>query len=181
MVCMARAGDREALRRLLERNWRWLGGLVWNLVGSDHDTDDVLQNVCVQVIGRIGQLREPERFRSWLAAIARNEALRWRKDRRHMAGRLDERAAEQAEAAAPAAVEQVVADEEAARMHWAIGQLPEKYREAFVLAYSDDLTHAQIGEILDVPVTTVQIRLVRARRMIHDLITTGISERIPRT
>ncbi len=46
--------------------------------------------------------------------------------------------------------------------------LPEKYREVFMLQYSSDLTYRQIAEILDIPVTTVQIRLVRARRMIHD-------------
>jgi DNA-directed RNA polymerase specialized sigma24 family protein len=37
-----------------------------------------------------------------------------------------------------------------------------------MLQYSSDLTYRQIAEILDVPVTTVQIRLVRARAMIRD-------------
>jgi DNA-directed RNA polymerase specialized sigma24 family protein len=33
------------------------------------------------------------------------------------------------------------------------------------------MTYARIAEILDVPVTTVQIRLVRARRMILERVT----------
>jgi len=37
-----------------------------------------------------------------------------------------------------------------------------------MLQYGSDLTYKQIAEILDIPVTTVQIRLVRARRMIYD-------------
>jgi len=53
----------------------------------------------------------------------------------------------------------------------AVRMLPEKYREVFMLNYSSDLTYAQMAEILDIPVTTVQIRLVRARRMIYDQIT----------
>ncbi len=52
----------------------------------------------------------------------------------------------------------------------AVRALPEKYRQVFMLEYSSDLTYGQIAEILDIPITTVQIRLVRARRMIHDRI-----------
>jgi len=46
--------------------------------------------------------------------------------------------------------------------------LPEKYRQVFMLAYAGDLTYGNIAEILDIPITTVQIRLVRARRMLYD-------------
>ncbi len=180
MVCIARTGDKEALRRLLQRNWRWLRGLVWNFLGEAEDVDDVLQNVCVQVIAQIGQLRDPERFRSWLAVIARNEATRSRRVKHRGSVRLDEQVVEPMHEAT-SVLDRLAEDEMAAMIRLAIGELPEKYREAFVLAYCDDLTYAQISEILDVPVTTVQMRLVRARRMIHDLVTTGRSERIPRT
>jgi RNA polymerase sigma factor (sigma-70 family) len=53
----------------------------------------------------------------------------------------------------------------------AVNSLPEKYRQVFILGHINDLTYRQIAEILDVPVTTVQIRLVRARRMLFNWIT----------
>jgi len=53
----------------------------------------------------------------------------------------------------------------------AIKLLPEKYRQVFVLGHIDELTYQKIAEILDIPVTTVQIRLVRARRMIYKQVT----------
>jgi DNA-directed RNA polymerase specialized sigma24 family protein len=40
-----------------------------------------------------------------------------------------------------------------------------------MLAYSGDLTYRQMAEILNVPLTTVQIRLVRARRMLLERVT----------
>jgi RNA polymerase sigma-70 factor, ECF subfamily len=48
------------------------------------------------------------------------------------------------------------------------GALPLKYREVFMLAHAGELTYAQMAEVLDVPITTMQIRLVRARRTIRD-------------
>jgi DNA-directed RNA polymerase specialized sigma24 family protein len=56
--------------------------------------------------------------------------------------------------------------------------LPEKYRQVFMLAYAGDLTYGNIAEILDIPVTTVQIRLVRARRMVYDKVTGGKRDKV---
>jgi DNA-directed RNA polymerase specialized sigma24 family protein len=37
------------------------------------DADDVTQNVCLVVLRTVGQLRDPTRIRSWLAAVTLNE------------------------------------------------------------------------------------------------------------
>jgi RNA polymerase sigma-70 factor (ECF subfamily) len=60
----------------------------------------------------------------------------------------------------------------------AIRLLPEKYRQVFMLQHSGDLTYGQIAEILDIPITTVQIRLVRARRMIYNTVTNKDSKKV---
>ena len=62
LVAGAQNGNRQALKALLLRNWSWLRGLVRGLVSDQHDVDDVLQNISLRVISRIGTLREPERF-----------------------------------------------------------------------------------------------------------------------
>ncbi|MHC4118895.1 MAG: RNA polymerase sigma factor [Planctomycetota bacterium] len=174
LVCAARRGDKESLRLLLTRNWAWLKGLVYSILGDADEVDDVLQDICVRVITNIESLHQPERFRPWLAVLARRQALRRRQQRARKMGfsppikdggasptlLSDERSSR-----FPEDMERA---EQCERILEAAGSLPEKYREAFMMAYAGDLTYRQIGEILDIPVTTVQIRLVRARRMIHD-------------
>jgi len=49
------------------------------------------------------------------------------------------------------------------------------------MKYVDDLSYNQISEILNIPVTTVQIRLVRARRMILNHLTGKPNDKVPRT
>ncbi|UCG47591.1 MAG: RNA polymerase sigma factor [Phycisphaerales bacterium] len=172
LVCAAGRGDKQALRTLLVRNWDWLRALVYGVVCDAADVDDVLQDICVRVIGKIGTLREPERFRPWLAVVARNQALQYRRDKGHRPARLDEELAErQCDGRGAHFVDSMEQAEQCRLILEALRGLPAKYREVFVLGYTGDLTYAQIGEILDVPVTTVQIRLVRARRMIYDLVT----------
>ena len=169
LVCAAQRRDKEALQLLLKRNWPWLRGLVYSIVADAGEVDDVLQDICIRVITKIDTLREPERFRPWLAVLARRQALRHRQRRSRRPVRLSREIAENTcdENAEPF-FETIERQEKYRRISEAIRSLPEKYREVFMLAYSGDSTYEQMAEILDIPVTTVQIRLLRARRMIYD-------------
>jgi RNA polymerase sigma-70 factor (ECF subfamily) len=169
LVCAARQGDKEALQLLLRRNWAWLKGLAYSVVGDADDVDDVLQDICVRVISKIDTLREPERFRPWLAILARRQALRHRQQKAKRSALLDVALADQhSDKTAQRLLENIEQKEQYERILQALNSLPEKYREVFILEYVHDLTYGQIAEILDIPFTTVQIRLVRARRMILD-------------
>jgi DNA-directed RNA polymerase specialized sigma24 family protein len=90
LVCAARRGDKDALARLLQDNWPWLKGLVYNVLGNTDDVDEALQDVCVLALKKISTLREPERFRGWLAVVARNAALGLRQKRSRRPIQLEE-------------------------------------------------------------------------------------------
>jgi len=171
LVCAARQGDKEALQALLKRNWGWLKGLVFSVLASRRDVDDVMQEVCLRVITKIHTLREPERFRAWLAILARRAALQ-----HHRQSRPDT-AAPQEPLYARDPAHDIERKELCGRVLEAVRKLPEKYREVFVLAHSGELTYAQMAEVLDVPITTMQIRLVRARQMIRNEVA-GMNEKV---
>lgn len=179
LVCSAQRGDKEALQLLLTRNWSWLKGLVYSIIGGTDQLDDVLQDICVRVIRKIESLREPERFRPWLAVLARREALKFRQRRAQQPMQLKEELAELTgnEKASPL-FENIEQKEKYRQISKAILCLPEKYRQVFMLQHGSDLTYGQISEILDIPVTTVQIRLVRARRMIYNQVMTKDGKKI---
>ncbi len=182
LVCAGREGEREALRELLERNWDWLKGLVYSMLGNIDDVDDVLQNICVVVIDKIVTLREPERFRGWLATVARREALSYRQKRSRDSMRLgDPLAVRQDDGESPGTDEIAVQNEQYQQILAAVNLLPEKYREVFVLKYMKDMSYAEITEILEIPATTIQVRLVRARRMVHNRLTGKPADKVPRT
>lgn len=164
LLYAAQRGDKDALQTLLRRHWSWVRSLVYGVLGNPQDLDDVMQEVCIRVITRIQTLREPERFRAWLAILARREAIKAARRRKPELVTQDE---------PPYAIdpaEDVAKKELFGRVLEAVRELPAKYREVFMLAHSGELTYAQMAEVLDVPITTMQIRLVRARRMIRDRI-----------
>ncbi len=49
-------------------------------------------------------------------------------------------------------------------------ELPTKYREVLILKDAEDLSYEEIRAILQLPLTTLKIRVVRARAMLRELI-----------
>jgi len=167
LVCAARRGDKEALQVLLKRHWAWLKGLVYGVLGDWRDLDDVLQEVCLRVITRIHTVRDPDRFRGWLAIVARREALKHL--RRKPLGSIRQGPESLSSGSyAEDPLEGMAKRELCDHILDAVKTLPEKYREVFVLAHTGELSYAEMAEVLGVPLTTMQIRLVRARRMIQN-------------
>ena len=172
LVCAAQRGDKEALQLLFRENWAWLKGLVYSILQNADDIDDVLQDICVRVISKIGSLREPQRFRPWLAILARRQALRYRQQKAQRQMPLNIKLEDlKDESDSTQLIDNIEQKEQYQLILSAVKSLPEKYRQVFILEHINDLTYKQIAEILDVPVTTVQIRLVRARRMLYNWIT----------
>ena len=169
LALAASRGDKIALETLLRRNWPWLKGMALSKVYRADLADDILQEVCVKVIDKVHTLKEPERFKPWLATIARREIVNTQREQAKQSVLL--RSVMQQEA-------RPHDDHSPLQDHWpqeacesilaALKRLPEKYQEVFMLKYIKDYSYAEIAETLDIPFTTVQIRLTRSRRMIYD-------------
>ncbi|HEV8259385.1 MAG TPA: sigma factor-like helix-turn-helix DNA-binding protein, partial [Burkholderiales bacterium] len=56
----------------------------------------------------------------------------------------------------------------AGRLMQQVLSLPSEYREPLLLRCVQSMTYQQISEILDLPVTTIETRLARARRMLRE-------------
>ncbi len=69
LVAAARGGDPTALDALVSASMP----LVYNLAGralrGHADVDDVVQETMIRVVRGIGELQQPESYRSWLVAI----------------------------------------------------------------------------------------------------------------
>ena len=77
--------------------------------------------------------------------------------------------------------EQVEQREATQQLVQAIRELPEKYREVLLMACQGRMSYEEMAATLDVPVTTIQIRLVRARRMVQERLAGKEQVKIPRT
>jgi len=68
-VIAARAGDPAAVDRLVAGYLPLVYTIVGRALDGHADVDDVVQDTMLRVLRNLGDLREPEAFRSWLVAI----------------------------------------------------------------------------------------------------------------
>lgn len=169
-VARAAAGDREALAALWREHRRLVAAVLLAHRPPGADLDDLLQEVAVALVERIQDLREPGKLRPWLRTVAANIAAT--AARRSAATRLAACVPadpETLEATRSAASEPAAAEEDPARLALDLaGQLPLEYREPLLLRCVQGLSQRAIAEALCIPETTVETRLVRARRMLRE-------------
>lgn len=79
LVRAAQRGEREALDELLADCLPLVYNIVGRALDGHQDVDDVVQETLIRAVDRIGDLRDPAAFRSWLVAIAMRQVReRWR-------------------------------------------------------------------------------------------------------
>ncbi len=80
MLLRARAGDRNAIGEIVERCSPMLRAVAHRYVTSQHDVDDVLQDVWATFVQNLDRIREPAATRGWLVRVLTHTA--WRAQRR---------------------------------------------------------------------------------------------------
>jgi RNA polymerase sigma-70 factor (ECF subfamily) len=158
----ASGGDREAFRALLERHYDRLFGLAFRLTGRREVAEDVVQDVCAALPGKLAGFRGEARFTTWVYRVVVN-AVHDRRRRAAVRARMAESWGEVEVARRAEAAEAVAA------LDWlteAMGALPEEMRDTLALVL-DDMTHAEAGAVLGVSEGTVSWRLSEARKRLR--------------
>ncbi len=170
LVEAVRRGDPDAFGEFVRRNERWVRGVILGVTGRSDLVHDVAQDVWERAWRHAGTLRDTQKWRPWLYKLARRAAIDAGKRRRATADReaAADETLDRTPAAEPTPDQQLVDDEQRARMTEAIRSLPPHYREPFVLKHVEGWSYAQIGQVLGLPEPTVETRLVRARRMLRE-------------
>lgn len=164
-VAGAIAGDRDALRRVWQEHRRWVAAILIAYKPREAEVEDLLQVVAVQVVRKIGELRDTGAFKPWLRTVAINAA---RAEGRKVTRRGPTlRLTSETESAHNGS--SVDGRDEAERLMELARELPEGYREPLLMRCARGMSYKQIGAILDLPETTVETRIARGRRMLREL------------
>ena len=171
LVAACLAGDRAAFGRIVERYQRLLCSLAYSATGRLSESEDLAQEAFVDAWRQLGDLREPEKLRSWLCGILRFKVSRLRRaDGREPVRQADPLDAVAAElvAADESAPDLAVQQEEQAIMWSALERVPELYREPLILYYREHRSVEHVAVALDLTEDAVKQRLARGRKVLQE-------------
>ena len=155
-------GDERAFRELYRRHTPRVYALVLRILGSESDSDDVLQETWLRAIRAAPQFRWESSFSSWLSAIALNCArgIR-RRDKRWPTTELTD--------AAPARG-RWLATEARLDVERALARVPPGYRAVLTLYELEGRPHEEIAQRLGIAIGTSKSQLHHARRFLRTLL-----------
>jgi RNA polymerase sigma-70 factor (ECF subfamily) len=161
-----RTGDGEAFEQLFRFYGQLLIHFVRRYVQETSIAENLVQDVFLAIWSNRSQLDPAQNIKTYLYTAAKNQAL---KHLRH--SDVERRSAAEVIRTFPRP--QTPADEWqekeiAAAVHQAIEALPEKCRILFSMNRFDHLTYAEIAEIQDISIKTVETQMGRALKFLRN-------------
>jgi len=163
LVQRCRRGERAAFEELFRQFQPRLRYYIRRLSANGSlSTEDVLQDVWIKVVNRIGSLRDCSAFVAWLYSIARNEIYGRARIRDPFTSLSEEDIESVARNHEP-----VFSSDQAAYIHAALEKLKPAHREILTLSFLEELSHKQIAGILGIRAGTVKSRIYYAKQSLR--------------
>ena len=172
LVAAAVKGDRNAAAELIERHAAAVYAVCLGLLADPDQAEDTAQDALLKAIERLGTLRNPATFRSWLVTIARNLCRdHWKLNRRRRELLSERREQAGLQVVAGGAMSSGFdSDSPGPDLQLALARLPEKFRLPLLLYYFDGLSSTRVGEALGISATGAGARLCRARQALRRIL-----------
>jgi RNA polymerase sigma-70 factor, ECF subfamily len=164
-------GERQAIRSVYRQYHEQVRAFACRFLGNEADAEEVVQEVFLAIPQAIHRYRGDSRLSTFVMGIAVNHArnsLRASVRRREAMKRfIEEDGAERASSSPEMPDECLVREQLAERLLFAMDQLGEDQRVAFVLCEVEERTSLEVAEILGVPGSTVRARVGLAREKLQ--------------
>lgn len=138
------------------------------MVSNKEDAADLVQDAFLQAYRTFEQV-DPNAggYVKWCYRILRNLCIDFLRKKRPRGAEEDEleRAVDQSTLRPEEVYEHRTTE---SQIREAILALPEKYREVLLLRYQEGLSYERIAEVMEVPLTTVETRIHRAKKMLQE-------------
>jgi RNA polymerase sigma factor (sigma-70 family) len=155
------AGDRASQRHLFEREKRRVQATLFRIIGSNHQLEDVVQEVFLLVFRFLHTFRGESSLSTWVDRCAVRAALthlRSRHTPRHL-----ELVSESLPSDDPSIERWALAREATRRLYATLQALPAKHRTAFALYAIDGRSMAEVAELMGATVIATKARIWRSR------------------
>lgn len=168
LVREAKNGDIEAFQGLYDRYAKRLLNFAFKMLGNREEAEDITQEAFIAVFRKLKSLKDDSKFEAWIFRIARNFIYQRYRLRAFEHGSLEtdeELSAELNKLEAPekSPEERLLSDELQDVVNRLIRELPEKYRDVFVLSAINGFSYQDIAEILGRSIPAVKTDIHRAR------------------
>lgn len=168
----AKTGNQVAFSRLLDTFWNDVYGFQLKRTENENDAEDITIQTFSKAFDKINTYDESYVFKTWLITISKNIHIDMvRKRKRNM---LDTRGNGEAIKKmlddAPTMEDRLIQEQNLADLLRDIKKLKPHYQIVINLRYFNELSYTSIAEELNEPMNNIKVKLLRAKKLLAEII-----------
>lgn len=167
---LIQSGNSQVFSILVKRYEDKFGRYARKFLSDKDDINDILQEVFIKIYINIKNFDTKRKFSSWAYRIAHNELVNaLKKKKKNFLPLIDldvflpynlskddhNKNSEEQD------IKKIINE--------CLDQLKPKYREPIVLYYIEELSYKEISDVMQIPISTVGIRMKRAKKMMRSI------------
>ena len=160
-------GDMNAFEEIYSRHQRRVYSICLRMLQNAREAEDLTQDVFIQLYRKIGMFRGDCAFTTWIHRMTVNQVLMYFRKRNVKFEKVDSEEGSDKEPSENTPLMPIVD-----KIAWenAIEQLPEGYKNVFVLHDVEGFEHEEVARILGCSVGTSKSQLLKARLKLRKLL-----------
>jgi RNA polymerase sigma-70 factor (ECF subfamily) len=167
-------GDQAAYTQILNQYWGEVYNFMLKRTGNEIDSEDITIETFAKAFKRLDQYNAQFQFNTWLIAIGKNvhiDLLRKRKSAHAIdITEEEDRQAQNIPDSALTAEDELIRHQNLAYLLQCIKQLKPHYQEVIQLRYFQECSYQEIADQLKEPLNNVKVKLLRAKKLLADII-----------
>lgn len=173
-ISKAKDGNQLAFRFLLDNFWTDIYNYLLKRTNNENDSEDITIQTFSKAFDKIDTYKEDYSFKTWLISIAKNihidiirkknisiQAETTKEQEEKVFLVIDEN---------PTPEDEIIREQNLAKLLRDIKQLKPKYQEVIQLRYFQELSYKEIAIKINEPINNVKVKLLRAKKLLAEII-----------
>ena len=169
----AKNNDQKAFNYLLDLYWDSVYGYQLKRTQNENDAEDITMQTFSKAFDKIDTFDKNFKFKTWLISISKNIHIDLLRKEKNSISRVlsnDNQEIFQILDESPSPEDKLISEQHLAKLLRDIKKLKPHYQQVINLRYFQELSYKEISKELDEPMSNVKVKLLRAKKLLAEII-----------
>jgi len=163
----AKKGKPNSFNFLVNSYWEFVFQYILKRTNDQFLSEEIVIQSFAKAFDKIDQYDDQYEFSTWIVQIAKNLHVDYTRKKELKTTQIEHEIKHQMLGNQPSAEEDIIAEQDKKALQKHIQNLPQHYREIIELRYMEELSFSTISEHLKLPVNTLKVRALRAKKELY--------------
>ena len=172
LIEKAKKEDQKAFNTLLNTYWSDVYRFQFSKTGNEDEAQDITIKTFSKAFDKIHLYDNRYNFKTWLISISKNIFIDHLRKERNDTVSLNKKASEAYKIydETPSAEDQLIIDQNLARLLQHLKQLKPDYQEIINLRYFREMSYKEMADFLNEPMSNIKVKFLRTKKLLAEII-----------